>query len=54
MRGRIGSVEVLAAVLVALLVFRAPLASALSTPRLQTWTTVFVSVMVQATPFLVF
>ncbi|GHJ45370.1 permease [Catellatospora sp. TT07R-123] len=44
----------LAAVLIALLIFRAPLASVLSTPRMQTWTTVFVSVMVQATPFLVF
>ncbi|MDI1465569.1 permease [Catellatospora sp. KI3] len=53
-RRRIGSVEVLAAVLIALLLFRQPLASVLSTPRLQTWTTVFVSVMVQATPFLVF
>ncbi|WP_212829140.1 permease [Catellatospora sp. TT07R-123] len=53
-RRRLGSVEVLAAVLIALLIFRAPLASVLSTPRMQTWTTVFVSVMVQATPFLVF
>ena len=52
--GRIGSVEVLAALLIALLVFREPLAAAISTPLLQTWTTVFVSVMVQATPFLVF
>ncbi len=52
--GRIGSVEVLAALLVLLIVFRAPLADALSAPRLQTWTTVFVSVLVQAVPFLVF
>lgn len=52
--GRIGSVEVLAALLIALLIFREPLAAAISTPLLQTWTTVFVSVMVQATPFLVF
>ncbi|NJP34788.1 permease [Micromonospora thermarum] len=51
---RIGSVEVLAALLVLLIIFREPLAGALSTPRLQTWTTVFVSVMVQAVPFLVF
>ncbi|WP_219825138.1 permease [Micromonospora carbonacea] len=49
-----GSVEVLAALLVLLIVFRAPLAGALSAPRLQTWTTVFVSVLVQAVPFLVF
>jgi uncharacterized membrane protein YraQ (UPF0718 family) len=52
--GRIGSVEVLAVLLVALVVFRAPLANAISTPVLQTWTTVFVSVLVQAMPFLVF
>jgi uncharacterized protein len=51
---RIGSVEVLAAVLVLVVVFRAPLSRALSAPWLQTWTTVFVSVMTQATPFLVF
>ncbi|GIH01719.1 permease [Plantactinospora mayteni] len=34
--------------------FREPVAALISTPRLQTWTTVFVSVMVQAVPFLVF
>ncbi|KXK63478.1 hypothetical protein AWW66_02770 [Micromonospora rosaria] len=51
---RIGSVEVLAALLVLLVVFREPVAGLLSTPRLQTWTTVFVSIMVQAVPFLVF
>jgi uncharacterized membrane protein YraQ (UPF0718 family) len=51
---RIGSVELLAALLVLLAVFRNPLASLVSSPRLQTWTTVFVSVLVQATPFLVF
>jgi uncharacterized membrane protein YraQ (UPF0718 family) len=51
---RIGSVEVLAVLLVLLVVFRTPLASAISSPRLQTWTTVFVSVLVQAVPFLVF
>ncbi|MEU4774782.1 permease [Micromonospora sp. NPDC023644] len=51
---RIGSVEVLAGLLILLIVFREPLARALSAPRLQTWTTVFVSVMVQAVPFLVF
>ncbi|MFG1892065.1 permease [Micromonospora sp. NPDC049051] len=51
---RIGSVEVLAGLLILLFVFREPVARALSAPRLQTWTTVFVSVLVQAVPFLVF
>ncbi|MDG4832694.1 permease [Solwaraspora sp. WMMD1047] len=51
---RVGSVEVLAALLILLVVFRVPLAEAISSPRLQTWTTVFVSVLVQAVPFLVF
>ena len=31
-----------------------PLSGLVSDPRLQTWTTVFVSVLVQAVPFLVF
>jgi uncharacterized membrane protein YraQ (UPF0718 family) len=52
--GRIGSVEVLAVVLVAVVVFRGPITRAISAPAMQTWTTVFVSVMTQATPFLVF
>jgi uncharacterized membrane protein YraQ (UPF0718 family) len=52
--GRIGSVEVLAVLLVLLVVFRNPLAALISGARLQTWTTVFVSVLVQAVPFLVF
>ncbi|MEV4705069.1 permease [Actinoplanes sp. NPDC049316] len=51
---RFGSVEVLAVLLVLLVVFRNPLASLISGARLQTWTTVFVSVLVQAVPFLVF
>jgi uncharacterized protein len=51
---RIGSVEVLAVLLVLLVIFREPVADAISDPRLQNWTTVFVAVMVQATPFLVF
>ncbi len=51
---RIGSVEVLAAVLVLLVVFRNPLAGLISGGLAQTWTTVFVSVLVQAVPFLVF
>jgi uncharacterized membrane protein YraQ (UPF0718 family) len=52
--GGIGSVEVLAAVLVLVVVFRAPLSRLVSEPGLQTWTTVFVSVLTQAMPFLVF
>ncbi|WP_430640989.1 permease [Couchioplanes caeruleus] len=51
---RFGSVELLAVLLVLLVVFRNPLASLISDARLQTWTTVFVSVLVQAVPFLVF
>ena len=53
-RRRIGSVEVLAALLVVVVVFRDPLTESLSAPALQTWLTVFVSVMTQAIPFLVF
>ena len=51
---RPGSVEALALVLVLLVLLRNPLADLVSDPRLQTWTTVFVSVLVQAVPFLVF
>jgi uncharacterized membrane protein YraQ (UPF0718 family) len=54
LRDRIGSLEALLAVLVLLLIFRMPLADALADPLLQTWMTVFVSVLVQAIPFLVF
>ncbi|GAA4603631.1 permease [Actinoplanes octamycinicus] len=50
----IGSLEVLAGVLVALVLLRGHLAGLLSGPGLQTWATVFVSVLVQAVPFLVF
>ncbi|WP_250009960.1 permease [Actinoplanes sp. M2I2] len=50
----IGSLEVLAVVLVLLVVFRGPLSDLVSGPALQTWTTVFVSVLVQAAPFLAF
>jgi uncharacterized membrane protein YraQ (UPF0718 family) len=53
-RRRFGSVEALAVLLVLLVLFRNPLAALVSSPRLQTWTTVFVSVLVQAAPFLVF
>jgi uncharacterized membrane protein YraQ (UPF0718 family) len=45
---------VLAAVLVLLLLFGQRLAALLSGGAVQTWSTVFVSVLVQATPFLVF
>lgn len=50
----IGSVEVLAALLVLLVIFRGQLEGLVSGARWQTWTTVFVSVLVQAVPFLVF
>jgi uncharacterized membrane protein YraQ (UPF0718 family) len=53
-RGRIGSVEILGVVLILLVVFRGRFADLASGPRMATWTTVFVSVMIQATPFLVF
>jgi uncharacterized membrane protein YraQ (UPF0718 family) len=51
---RIGSVEVLAGLLIVLVIVREPVASMISGARLQTWTTVFVSVLIQAVPFLVF
>jgi uncharacterized membrane protein YraQ (UPF0718 family) len=50
----IGSLELLAVLLVLLLLVRGRLAGWLSGAGIQTWTTVFVSVMVQAVPFLVF
>ena len=53
-RAPVGSVEVLAVLLVLLVIFRNPLADLISGARLTTWVTVFVSVMVQAVPFLVF
>jgi len=53
-KGRFGSVEILAVGLVLVVVFRAPLTRVLSAPWLQDWTTVFVSVLTQAMPFLVF
>jgi len=52
--GRLGSVEVLALVVVAVLVGRGWLLGLLDTPRALTLVTVFVSIMVQAMPFLVF
>ncbi len=50
----VGSLEILAALLVLLVLFRDVVAGLISSERLQTWTTVFVSVLVQAVPFLVF
>lgn len=50
----IGSLEVLAALLVLLVVLRGRLGGLLTGARASTWTTVFVSVLVQAAPFLVF
>jgi hypothetical protein len=53
-RRRISSLDALTVLLVLLVVFRDRLAGLVSGARLQTWTTVFVSVLVQASPFLVF
>ncbi len=53
-RGRFGSLEVLAVLLLGAALLGHRLAGLTSGARLQTWTTVFVSVMIQATPFLVF
>ncbi|GAA1611546.1 permease [Actinoplanes couchii] len=53
-RTRSVEVEILAVLLVLLVVFRDTIAGLVEGERLQTWTTVFVSVLVQAVPFLVF
>ncbi|MEU6207644.1 permease [Micromonospora musae] len=53
-RDRVGSLEILTVLLLLLLVMNEPLTELLAAPALATWTTVFVSVMVQAVPFLVF
>ncbi|WP_370644471.1 permease [Actinoplanes sp. L3-i22] len=50
----IGSLEVLAVLLVLLVLARGSIAGMISGAALQTWSTVFVSVLVQAVPFLVF
>ncbi|AEV81168.1 membrane protein [Actinoplanes sp. SE50] len=50
----IGSLEVLAGLLIVLVLVRGKLSGLLTGPGLQTWATVFVSVLVQAVPFLVF
>jgi uncharacterized membrane protein YraQ (UPF0718 family) len=47
-------VELLTLVMVLVILARGPIADLLGAPRTQTWTTVFVSILVQATPFLVF
>jgi uncharacterized membrane protein YraQ (UPF0718 family) len=52
-RRRFGSVELLAAVVVVALLARGALLGLIDTPRAQTLVTVFVSVLVQALPFLV-
>jgi uncharacterized protein len=52
--GHFTAVELLVAVLIVLMLLRTRLDSVLSGARLQTWTTVFVSVLLQAVPFLVF
>ncbi len=49
-----GSVEILAGLLIAVVLLRGYLVDLLDAPRIQTWTTVFVSIVVQAMPFLVF
>ena len=50
---RIGSLEILGLLLVAALLLRAPLAELLNQPAMQTWSTTFIAICVQATPFLV-
>lgn len=54
LRDRLTAVEVLVLVLLAVALLRDPVAGWVSGDRVQTWLTVFVSVLVQATPFLVF
>nr|WP_089009927.1 permease [Micromonospora viridifaciens] len=49
-----GSVEVLCVLLILVAVLQRQIGGLFTDPRLQTWMTVFVSVMVQAVPFLVF
>jgi hypothetical protein len=54
MKPKSHGVEILAGLLVLLVVLRGPLSGLVSGARAQAWTTVFVSVLVQAVPFLVF
>jgi uncharacterized protein len=51
---KINSLDVFVAVLILLLVGRTWLAGLFDSPAVQTWTTIFVSITVQALPFLVF
>jgi uncharacterized membrane protein YraQ (UPF0718 family) len=53
-RWRFGSVEALAVLLIGVVAFRGPITDALSDAALATWTTVFVAIVTQAMPFLVF
>jgi uncharacterized membrane protein YraQ (UPF0718 family) len=46
-------VEILAVLLVVALLLRGWLVHATATPRVQTWVTIFVSIVIQATPFVV-
>jgi len=50
---RPGSLELLTALLIVVALFRGPLVSLFDTPAMQTWATVFVSIVIQAIPFLV-
>jgi uncharacterized membrane protein YraQ (UPF0718 family) len=52
-RYRPGSLEIFGAILLLAIVFRGPLESLLGHPVMQSWSTVFVAICVQATPFLV-
>ena len=52
-RYRPGSLEIFGAVLLLAIAFRGPLESFLGHPVMQSWSTVFVAICVQATPFLV-
>jgi uncharacterized protein len=51
---RFGSVEALAVLLIGVVLFRGQISDALSHAALATWTTVFVAIVTQAMPFLVF
>ena len=50
---RPGSLEIFGAILLLAIAFRGPLESFLGHPVMQSWSTVFVAICVQATPFLV-
>lgn len=52
-RYRPGSLEIFGLILLTAILLRGPLARALDEPILQSWSTVFIAVCVQATPFLV-